>query len=279
MKMLFSLVFFLMAYLSGAQNESANLLKKVSGFSHPESVVYDEERDIIYVSNIGENEAGDGFISKVDKDGNVLEMKWITTLEDPKGLQIKDDKLYVTDNTRLVEMSILEGEITRTWEIDDSEFLNDITIDSVGTLYISDSGKSGIYTLDPSGEIEEWLTTEELRHPNGLLVVDDQIYVAAWGGENGGPVLKVDLQSKEIEQISSEAVGNLDGVQKLPNEEAFYISDWATGKVHKINSDGTIKEILTSDRSAGDILFLEEENKLALPMNLQNEVWWYRLND
>lgn len=279
MKTVFSSIFFLLTYLAGAQTESASLHKKVSGFSHPESVVYDEERDVVYVSNIGENEAGDGFISKVDKDGDVLEMKWITDLEDPKGLQIKGDKLYVTDNTRLVEMSIPEGEITQTWEIDDADFLNDITIDDEGTMYISDSGKSAIYTLNPSGEIREWLTTEQLRYPNGLLVVDDQIYVAAWGGENGGPVLRVDLQSKEIEQISSEEVGNLDGIQKLPNENSFYISDWATGKIHKINSDGTIREILISDRSAGDILFLEKEDKLALPMNLQNEVWWYQLND
>lgn len=274
-----SVICFLTCCFAGAQSDKASLLQKVSGFSHPESVVYDEVRDVVYVSNIGEREAGDGFISRVSKNGDILELHWITGLEDPKGLQIKEEKLYVTDNTRLVEMSIPEGRVTRSIEIEDSQFLNDISIDDQGTLYISDSGKSAIYTFDPSGEINEWLATEELRYPNGLLVVDDKIYVAAWGGENGGPVLEVDRRTRGIEPVSSKDIGNLDGIQKLPNEESFYISDWASGNIYKIDADGTIKEILTSEKSAGDILFLPEEKKLALPMNHQNEVWWYELND
>lgn len=260
-----------------AQVNNAALLKKVEGFSHPESVVYDNNRDVVYVSNIGEDEAGDGFISRVSKNGEVVEMRWITDLDDPKGLQIKDDKLYVTDNTRLVEINIDENRVSRRMKIEDSQFLNDITIDAEGNLYISDSGKSGIYKMSASGEISEWLQTEELEYPNGLLVVDDKIYVAAWGQDGGGNVLKVDLAEKNIEKVSSEGIGNLDGIQKLENSQAFYISDWATGKVYRITAGGAIEEILTSEKSAGDILYLEEEKKLALPMNLQNEVWWYQL--
>lgn len=277
--MIFPVLFVLIPTTVFAQDITSTLLEKVEGFSHPESVVYDDEREVVYVSNIGEEQAGDGFISRVSRDGEVLDMRWITGLDDPKGLQIKEDKLYVTDNTRLVELDIKEGKISRTLSIEGSKYLNDIAIDAEGSLYISDSGKSGIYKMSPSGEITEWLQTEELEYPNGLLVVDDAIYVAAWGQDGGGNVLKVDLTDKDIEKVSSRGIGNLDGIQKLEKEQAFYISDWATGKVYKVTSGGKIEEILTSEKSAGDILYLEEQKKLALPMNLQNEVWWYQLKE
>ena len=41
--------------------------------------------------------------------------------------------------------------------------------------------------------------------------------------------------------------------------------------------DGEIVEVLTSEKSAGDIFFDVEKDQLVLPMNHQNAVWWYQL--
>ena len=256
---------------------SAELIRKVEGFSHPESVVQDKTNGVLYISNIGEREPGDGFISKVSKDGEILELQWITGLNDPKGLLVKNGTLYVTDVTELVEMDIEAGEITDRIAVKDAVSLNDITIDKQGTLFISDSGASGIYKMNPSGEISQWLKSEELEYSNGVLAVDDKIYVAAWGRDNPGNFLKVNRESKQIERISSEGIGNLDGIQQTGNGD-FYISDWATGTIYQIDEEGNKSEILTSEKSAGDILLMEQENILILPMNRQNAVWWYELN-
>jgi sugar lactone lactonase YvrE len=86
----------------------------------------------------------------------------------------------------------------------------------------------------------------------------------------------VNPEDKSIEKISSEGIGNLDGVQKIDNE-TFYISDWGTGKIYRINTDGKKEEMLTSEKSSGDILYLNKEKKLVLPMNFQNEIWWYQI--
>lgn len=262
-----------------SQQKAAELIKKTDGFSHPESVVYDEDRELVYISNIGEKNPGDGFISKTNLDGDVLELNWITGLNDPKGLQIQDDLLYVSDNTDLVIMDIETGSISRRIEVEGSEFLNDITVDEEGNIYISDSGNSSIYILKKDADnVTQWLSTEKLEFPNGLLVVDDYIYVAAWGKEDGGNLLKVALDSKEVTKISDKPIGNLDGIQLNKNNN-FYISDWANGEVHEIDTKGKIHKILTSEKSSGDILFHADSGKIVLPMNRQNSVWWYQIND
>ncbi len=262
-----------------AQQKGAKLIKKTNGFSHPESVVFDQDREFVYISNIGEKKPGDGFISKTNLDGDVLELNWITNLNDPKGLLIQDDLLYVSDNTDLVIMDIETGSITSRIEVEGSKFLNDITADEEGNIYISDTGNSSIYKLQKDSDmVTQWLSTEELEFPNGLLVVDDHIYVAAWGKEEGGNLLKVSLETKEISKISRNPVGNLDGIQ-LNNDNNFYISDWATGDVFEIDRKGKSSKILTSEVSAGDILFHPDSGKMVLPMNRQNSVWWYQINE
>lgn len=267
---------FLMLPVSILAQDNAELLRKVEGFSHPESVIVDVANNILYISNIGEKEPGDGFISKVTLDGEILDLKWIPKLNDPKGLLLLDEMLYVTDNTELVVMDIHTAEIKERIEILNSSFLNDITVDEEGAIYISDSGRSAIYKKEPNGDIQEWMYTEELEFPNGLLVVEDKIYVAAWGGDAPGNVLQVDLESKEIIKVTEEGIGNLDGIQ-LVNGDAFYISNWANGKILKVSMDGNAEEVFTSEKSAGDILFLEQRSQLILPMNHQNAVWWYQL--
>ncbi len=78
----------------------------------PESVYYDEDRDVLYVSNINGDptgKTGDGFISKLNLDGSVKEMKWVTGLDAPKGMAVFDGKLYVSDIQNLVVINIEKG--------------------------------------------------------------------------------------------------------------------------------------------------------------------------
>ena len=257
--------------------DSAEPFLKLKGFSHPESIILDEARNVLYVSNMADDQPGDGFISRVDRNGQILDLKWITGLKDPKGLLLMEDKLYVTNNTEFVEVDIQKGQIVEQRKVDGAQSLNDITADDAGNLYISDTGKSSIFIRDTSGNIREWLHSSQLEQPNGLLVFGDDILVAAWGKDKPGNVLKVNRNTRKIERISKSGIGNLDGVQKI-DYNRFYISDWATGKIFKFNTQGEKEETLTAEKSAGDILFLKGSNLLLLPMNFQNEIWWYSLD-
>lgn len=260
----------------GTAQESVLLIKKVKGFSHPESVIFDEENEVLYVSNIGDEKENDGFISRMGADGEKMDIKWITNLNDPKGLLLHNERLWVTDVTDLIIMDIHTAEIIARIPVEGAKSLNDITVDDQGVIYISDLEKSSIFSRDERGEIVEWINSEALANPNGLLVVENDIYVASWGDSKNGNLLRVNMDSKKIEQVTRAGLGNLDGIQ-LNKEGEFYVSDWDTGTIYIINKQGETKEIFTSEKSSGDILFYKKENQLILPMNHQNEVWWYQI--
>src|SRR5690606_20259218 len=99
---------------------------QAEGFDRPESVIFDNARNVLYVSNVGQDEeARRGYISKLTRDGEVTEERWVTGLKGPKGMAIYDDRLYVSDVDRLVAIDVEAGEIAETWDAPGSQFLND----------------------------------------------------------------------------------------------------------------------------------------------------------
>ena len=72
-----------------AQAASVSIDKTVSGFASPESVVV--AGDDVFVSNVGAKlepmaRDGDGFVSRLDRQGGIKALKWAAQLNAPKGL-------------------------------------------------------------------------------------------------------------------------------------------------------------------------------------------------
>src|SRR6478752_3742025 len=71
----------------------------------PESVLFDEKAQLLYVSNIDgapDGKDGKGSIGKVGLDGRIIQVDWVKGLNAPKGMGLYKDKLYVTDLTEVV---------------------------------------------------------------------------------------------------------------------------------------------------------------------------------
>ena len=116
----------------------------------PESVIYDEIRDVLYVANINSNPGEkdmNGFISRLSTSGEILDLEWIKGLSAPKGMGIFGNMLYVTDITDLVIIDLDEAKIIQSVPVDSAVFLNDISVDMTGQVYLTDSrtGKIHIY--------------------------------------------------------------------------------------------------------------------------------------
>lgn len=270
------ILFFFCGSFAFAQDQKVPEIK-LTGFSHPESVIYDAGTEYYYVSNMAGKTEGDGFISRISRKWKEQDHTWVTGLNDPKGMVIKENKLYVTDVTQLVEIDLQSGEILKRIPVEGAQSLNDPALDENGVLYFSDLAAGSIYKMNEAGEIKEWLKSPELERPNGLFLTPEYILVAAWGQKQNGNFLKIDRKTKEVTPISKNGIGNLDGVQHKAEGE-YFISDWASGKIYTIDMKGNLSEEFTSEKSSGDILFQQDENKLYLPMNLQNEIWIYNLN-
>ncbi len=259
------------------------LIATVPIMAHAESIAYDPSTQLLYVSVQAGQELGDGSIATLKLDGTVDNKNFSTGLNNPKGIAIYEDKLYVSDQKELVEIELASGKVLKTYSAGDEKFLNDVAVDELGNIYVSDMSSSSIYKLDTSGNYTKWLSTPLLENPNGLLVEGDHIYVAAWGIDNGdgntpvvGRFLKVDLSSKKITPITANGKGSLDGLQRF-DENYFLISDWRAGTLHLASNEGEYLPFFTSQPSVGDLLYIANKRLLALPLNRQNQVVLYRV--
>src|SRR5688572_25642470 len=145
----------------------------------PESVLLDSKNNILYVSSIDgtpESKDGNGFISQVTLDGKIKNLKWVTGLDAPKGMGLYKDNLYVADISRVVVISTATGKIASTIEVEGAKFLNDVTVDKNGNVYVSDSNTGTIH-LVKGNKAEVYFTAPEIKGVNGLLAINDEMYV------------------------------------------------------------------------------------------------------
>jgi len=255
---------------------TATFISETLELTHCESAVYDESNDVIYASLIGNKEVGDGTVAKLDTYGKVIKKDFVAELNDPKGVAITKDKLYVSDVTELVEADLKTGEVIKKYTMDSIRFLNDVAIDKLGNVFVSDTHASKIYKLDKEGNFDLWLADKALDNPNGLLIQGETMYVASWGGQpDGGRVSKIEMGSKSIDSIST-VIGNLDGIRPY-DKDHMIISDWNSGNIHLIDYNGTTQKVLTVGQSVGDIAFVKNKNLLLLPMNKQSRLLFYEL--
>ena len=243
-------------------HESLNL---ISGFSSPESVVQDAKGDI-YVSEIGEfNKDGDGKITRISIDGKLSTIA--SGMDDPKGLTFIGKSLYVTDKNR-----VLKVESNGKWMVFGSTmafpqtpiFLNDITSDEAGNLYVSDSGNlsagGAIFKITQDKKITLILNenTPEILAPNGLLVVKNDLFEVDFAS---GILYKINLKTKSILKVA-EGFGGGDGLIK--SGDSFFVSDWKNGKIFKLqrNKVTLFKEGFTA---AADIALSYDKRSIITP--------------
>ena len=73
-KIIFSVLIITLSSILNAAPELSKLWETKAEFKLPESVIYDKENDVLYVSNMQDDpfkKDKNGFISKVDLDGNI----------------------------------------------------------------------------------------------------------------------------------------------------------------------------------------------------------------
>lgn len=265
--------------------------KSEDGFVHPESVIYHQKEGVLYISNIGSdesNETPNGFISKVALSGEILELKWLDSIQSPKGQCIVENKYYVSALDELLEVNIASGEIIGRYTTPEVTFLNDVAADEKGNVFVSGMRENAIYKLDTSGSFVQWYQNDSLNHPNGLLVFKDLLIIGGWGnmdeGEQGidsvGHLMAIDLQQKSLRYITKEKPGKLDGIQVFDEaSEQLLVSSWKAGELFLISLSGELKKIKSTPTSVGDILYLKEKGILALPQNFQHQLDVFTLKE
>ena len=273
--------------LIGSVAAAQDVVWTLEGLETPESAYFDEARDTLYVSNInGEptDKDGNGYISRVSPDGQMLEAQWVAGLDAPKGLASDGATLYVSDIDRLVAIDIEAGEISGTWPAEGAIFLNDTALDAAGRIYVSDMIAEKIFVL-ADGDLSVLAEGEALQHPNGLSMRDGRLLVAPWGidlqedftTKTGGHLLTVDVETGSVEPLGSgDPVGNLDGLEP-DGDGNWIVSDWIAGAVYRIADDGSKTMLLDLDTGSADLEYIPDQSLLIVPMMLNNTLVAYKV--
>lgn len=269
----------------GAQEPE--MVWEATGFEAPESALYDASTQVIYVSNIagdGLEKNGQGYISKLDPDGQIVEQQWATGLDAPKGMALHEGTLYVADIDTLVAIGLDDGKRVDAWTVSQAKFLNDVTVDAQGRVFVSDMLDAAIYVLD-GGELSEWLKGGDITAPNGLLAEDDRLVVASWGvlagegfeTETLGHLKVVDYETKEVQSLGAgEPLGNLDGVEP-DGRGGYLVTDWVNGTLFRIDAQGETEQLLDLDQGSADLGYIEDQNLAVIPMMMDDRVVAYRI--
>lgn len=246
----------------------------------PESVLFDADNQVLYVSNINnfdqDNKDGDGFITKLSPDGSVEELQWVSGLNDPKGMGIYNGMLYVADLDEIVEIDLESGEVENKYAVEGARFLNDITVDDSGKIYISDSETDKIHVLE-DGTVTTLMSDSTLQRPNGLLVTDDGELMLASAG--GGFFAPIDTAAKAVEAHMVENIPSADGIVQL-SDGNFLVSTWS-GEVHYVEAGtGTSQKLLDTkaeEINSADIGYDDDRSMLLVPTFNDNRVVAYKI--
>lgn len=245
----------------------------------PESVLYDEAGKVLFVANIdGKADAldGNGFISKVGLDGKILDLRWTSGLNAPKGMGVYRNRLYVTDVYRLVVINTENGQAEKTYDAVDPKnaFLNDVTVAKDGTVYVSDSRFDKIYRLKDD-KWEVWMQGEQLNRPNGLLAVGkDKLMI---GSTKTGALRSVDVSTKTITTLA-DGMAATDGIV-TDKKGNFFVSDW-NGQLFFVGAGGEKQRLLDSREqkvNTADIEYVRSWKLLIVPTFFKNKLIAYKV--
>lgn len=256
---------------------------QITGLEAPNSFVGDQQGKEFFISNVnGEPDARDnnGFITKVDAEGKVLNLKFIqggitdVMLHAPKGLAIVDQTLYVADLDQLKGFDRTTGKplVVISFPPLPSKgvvSLTDVTAGASGLLYASDQSNNTIYRIEHTAghRVTQFIQDDRLAGPSGIAVNPrtGHLVAVSW---NKGKIFDItpegQLSELESNGFFTGRFQNLSGVD-FDRWGNMYVSDFSRGKIWRMTRDQRFQVIAEYLLSPADISIDRTNNLILVP--------------
>lgn len=256
---------------SQAQHSMEKLWESDTTLAIPESVLPVAGQDLLYVSLIDGapwEADGKGHIAILNRQGKIINLNWVSGLNAPKGMGLLKGKLYVADMGEVVVIDVKKGAIEKRIPVAGAEGLNDITLGSNGTVYVSDSKLGKVHRLQNDNPE---LVVEGLKGVNGLLWTNNELYICT-----ANDVLKT-KDGKQTQVVATMPSGG-DGIEPVGNGDLI-TSIWG-GVVYYITKEGTVTPMLDTREqkmNTADIGYDAKERIIYVPTFMAKNVVAYKL--
>ena len=254
------LTFFLLLTFLTDSATAQNLL------NNPESVVYDVSENRYLVSNFGS-----GDIVQIAEDGT--QEYFVEDGQCHLGLHIVGDILYSACKEFGVKgFDLQSGELVYFFEIGGARFLNDITADNSGNLYVSDSQSAKIYRINPVSGSYATFVDGYVQNPNGLCFDAPNNRVLLCSTRDNSPIQAISLEDSSVSTVVNSTLDILDGFTE-DSDGYYYISSWGDNYVYRFENDfSSFERHSRHAADPADIFFDKHNQVLAVPIFYGNTI-------
>ena len=267
---------------------------ETSGFKVPESVRYDADLDVYFVSNINgnpSNKDNNGFIAIVQPD-STSSMRMLVeggrngaTLHAPKGMAVVGDTLWVTDIDVVRGFNKRTGALVATVAMPGATFLNDIAQGSDG-VYVTDTnirfgadgsmsnpGTDAIFRI-AGRTVTRAASGEAFARPNGIAwdASGSRFVVVPFGANT---LMTWKAGDAAPATLGPAGPGQYDGVEVLADGRVL-VTSWADSSVYAL-SNGALNRIATGLPAPADIGVDTKRNLLLVPLFNDGKVTYWKL--
>lgn len=258
-----------------------------SGFSTPESVLWDSAGSAWFVSNIDGDPTGkdnNGFISRLRSDGTVDSLRFIAggrggaPLHAPKGMVARGNELWVSDIDAVHVFNKTTGAHMAHYDLKPrgAVFLNDVAAGPDGSIYITDSafgfGASGptragpdrIFRIDPASRAVSiaFQADSALGYANGITwdATGSRFIIGSFGTGN----IFAWKPGDSTVTVLATGPGQFDGVE-VTRDGRILVSSWTDSTVSMVSGSGVTK-VITGVPTPADIGLDRQTNRVAVPI-------------
>jgi sugar lactone lactonase YvrE len=270
---------------------------ETSGLNVPESVRYDAELDVYFVSNVNGNPSqkdNNGWIARVHADSTGVVTRLVeggkrgVNLNAPKGMAIKGDTLFVADIDMLRMFNKRTGEYLGAVSLRDqaATFLNDVVSGPDG-IYVTDTGirfdaqggmthpgVNRVFKIVGTTVTSAKLNADSLMNPNGI----------AWDAKNarfllapfGGPSISAWKPGDSTLTATATGPGGYDGIEVMDNGNVL-VSSWTDSTVYILHGGTHMMPLVKNVAAPADIGVDTKRNLVAIPRFNDGKVEYWRI--
>ena len=230
----------------------------------PESIDFDPINNRYLIAN-----KNDGKIMQRSSNGTISQ--FIGGISpNPYGIEVVGTTVYACCSGKVLGFDLTTG--LQVFSVNlGASFLNGITHDNSGNLFVTDFSAKKIYRIKIATQTFNLFAQNLTQSPNGIIydAPSNSLVFVSWG--SSAKIKRCSLVDSTVTTLLTTSYTNIDGIARKANGD-FYISTWGTNSVYKYNNDFTTTpvSIVSGLSSPADIYYNDLTDTLAIPNSGNN---------